>query len=78
MEMNAIASTPIRPARRSRTIDKSNPVATGTVPMPQIHFAASANPAAQTALPMASAPAATAISARRPARSIFAASTREP
>jgi hypothetical protein len=61
----------------ARIMDSSSPATTGSVPMLQIQVAACPNPAAQAATPMASAPLATAISARRPIRSMLTESTHE-
>jgi hypothetical protein len=58
-------STPKRPARRSRSIEKNKTVTTGTVPVAQHQFAKSLFPFAQAKAPKTSPANAIAINARR-------------
>ena len=65
METKTIASTPIRPAKKSRIMEMSRPTTTGAVPAAQIQFAGSARPKAHVSRPRTSPPRATTIRARR-------------
>jgi hypothetical protein len=60
-----MVSTPKRPAKNSRSIDKNKTITTGTVPVAQHQFAKSLFPFAQAKTPKTSPPNAIAINARR-------------
>ncbi len=73
IDRNATASTPMRPARRSRIMETNSPATTGNVPPAQHHAAKSPRPAAQAADPRTSPASAMTISARRNNRSLMIA-----
>ena len=70
IETNAIASTPMRPAKKSRIMEMSSPTKTGAVPAAQIQFASSARPTAHVSRPRTSPPRAMTIRVRRRKRSV--------
>ncbi|CEG09717.1 hypothetical protein BN961_03147 [Afipia felis] len=70
IDTKAIASTPRRPAKKSRTMDISKPAMTGTVPAAQIQLARSARPVPHERSPRTSPPSAIPISTLRRTRSI--------
>ena len=70
IETNAIASTPMRPARKSRIMETSRPTTTGAVPAAQIQFANSPRPMPQASRPRISPPSAVTIRALRRKRSV--------
>ena len=61
IDTKAIASTPMRPARKSRIIEASRPKSTGSVPAVQIHRGGSPFSADRATSPKASAVGAIAI-----------------
>ena len=71
IEMSATASTPIRPAMRSRAMDMPSIRIAGTVPAVQAHIARVGRPCTWAASPAQSAIRANRISARRRKRSFF-------
>ena len=71
IERKAIASTPMRPAAKSRTIEMRRPAATGMVPRAQTHFAPPKPPMPHMKRPSPRAATATTINTRRKMRSIL-------
>ena len=71
METKAMASTPTRPARNSRTIETRRAATTGSVAATQIANARVFLPASDAATPRASPARAVAIKPRRIARSVI-------
>ena len=65
IDTSATASTPKRPARKSRIMEPSNPTTTGIVPAAQHQFAQSFRPTPQAARPRRRPASAIAASARR-------------
>ena len=65
IDTSATASTPKRPARKSRIMEPSNPTTTGIVPAAQHQFAQSFRPTPQAARPRRRPVSAIAASARR-------------
>ena len=65
MDTNATESTPTRPVKKSRIIEISKPISTGSVPAAQHQLAKSLLPFAQATAPETSPAKAIAINARR-------------